>query len=105
MFDSKFDNYNTIDKEDDNIIISSEKTEETKNEKTLLLKTSCTEIGSNLSQSLQIKSAVESESKIDTVQPELLNNAHNLSSIDSVKNPPQLLSEQYINVFKRYQVL
>lgn len=51
-----------------------------------------------------MKRVIQSKHKIDVVQSELLDSPHSISAISSMKNS-ELLSEQYLNVFNRYQVL
>lgn len=90
--------YNEINIETKTSILA-ENPEETKNVKPVLVNKS---IVDTVSQSLQIESVVESDSKVKSKLP---NNLQKLSA----GNPAnvinhQLVSEQYISIFNRYQV-
>lgn len=84
--------------------------EETKKEIELMCDTSFTNTLSESSSRLtQLKNQeyknVKSNCKVGIIQPILSNNSIKLPPVDSCfGTTPQLASEQYINIFNRYQV-
>lgn len=83
--------------------ISTENTENLSLEKDLMCRTSFTNTISKSFQPLQLENCIKSKCKIDKVHKP--NDNQKLSTVDSsnIINP-QLPSEQYINIFNRYQV-
>lgn len=84
-------------------IISTANTEKPSLEKDPLCRTLFTNTTTKSSQPLQIENCIKSKCKIDNVHNKP--NTQRLSTVDSSNTiNPQLPSEQYINIFNRYQV-
>lgn len=85
-------------------------TEETETDTEFMCGTSFTDTLSESSPQLSQKrnqeyKNIKSNCKVDIIQPKLLNNSQKLSPVDSgLTTTSQLASEQYINIFNRYQV-
>lgn len=100
----KLENNQNI-KTDINNITSPQKIE-SKSKIMSLPNNSFSNIVSKLSPSLQQEDVVKNECEVNANQPKLSNNSHTISASDS-KNviDCQLASDQYINIFNRYQVI